>query len=188
MISTFTSSDRTDPLINYLLLTDEERSVAPVPTNHIREKARSVNADLFTTFSFVEDWLCLVPSQLDLLCKFLDFMWSKTCLAFPNNRVDMRLVLPDQQFMGLLGILDQSPGHTPAEVWQMLKNSFHRVPGSSSESPKIALRMTRGPTNACIGFHCDGGYATATCQVALNPNTAYKGGRLCFFVNDSLQG
>merc|ERR1712070_561772 len=46
--------------------------------------------------------------------------------------------------------------------------------------------MTRGPTNACINFHCDGSYATGTVQVALNDQTEYSGGRLCFFVNDRL--
>ena len=51
---------------------------------------------------------------------------------------------------------------------------------------KIALRMTKGPTNSCIDFHCDGGYATSTSQIPLNPTSEYDGGSLCFFVNDLL--
>jgi hypothetical protein len=52
---------------------------------------------------------------------------------------------------------------------------------------QIALRMTRGPTNACIKFHCDGVYATSTSQIALNSPTEYEGGKLCFFVNDRFE-
>lgn len=51
---------------------------------------------------------------------------------------------------------------------------------------KLALRMTKGPTNSCIDFHCDGGYATSTSQIPLNPTSDYDGGSLCFFVNDHL--
>ncbi len=51
---------------------------------------------------------------------------------------------------------------------------------------KVALRATRGPTNSCIDFHCDGPYATSTSQIPLNSPTEYKGGQLCFFVNDEL--
>ena len=46
--------------------------------------------------------------------------------------------------------------------------------------------MTRGPTNSCIDFHFDGGYATSTSQIPLNAPSEYKGGTLCFFVNDHL--
>ena len=59
------------------------------------------------------------------------------------------------------------------------------MPGANGNI-KIALRMTRGPTNSCIDFHCDGEYATSTSQIALNPLSEYKGGTLCFFVNDQL--
>ena len=51
---------------------------------------------------------------------------------------------------------------------------------------KVALRATLGPTNSCIDFHCDGGYATSTSQIPLNSPSEYKGGQLCFFVNDRL--
>ena len=50
----------------------------------------------------------------------------------------------------------------------------------------MALRATLGPTNSCIDFHCDGGYATSTSQILLNSPSAYKGGQLCFFANDRL--
>jgi hypothetical protein len=46
--------------------------------------------------------------------------------------------------------------------------------------------MTRGPTYSCIDFHTDGSYATSTTQIALNNPSEFKGGSLCFFVNNSL--
>lgn len=52
---------------------------------------------------------------------------------------------------------------------------------------KVALRMTCGPTNSCIDFHCDGIYATSTSQIPLNPPAEYEGGQLCFFVNNELR-
>mmetsp|Transcript_5054 Transcript_5054/g.7546 ORF Transcript_5054/g.7546 Transcript_5054/m.7546 type:complete len:229 (-) Transcript_5054:36-722(-) len=65
-----------------------------------------------------------------------------------------------------------------------LKDKFLEVPGADRTGQKIALRMTRGPTSACINFHCDGSYASATVQVALNDPSQYTGGRLCFFLHD----
>jgi len=46
--------------------------------------------------------------------------------------------------------------------------------------------MTCGPTNSRIDFHCDGNYATSTSQIPLNSPSEYKGGKLCFFVNDQV--
>ena len=50
--------------------------------------------------------------------------------------------------------------------------------------------MTKGPTNSCIDFHTDNGLshprASSTSQIPLNPTSEYKGGQLCFFVNDHL--
>ena len=71
------------------------------------------------------------------------------------------------------------------KVAKRIKRLFNAIPGSSGEH-KIALRMTRGPTNSCISFHCDGGYATSTSQIPLNPQSECKGGNLFFFVNDHL--
>ena len=64
---------------------------------------------------------------------------------------------------------------------------FGRVPGARTYSGhKIALRMTKGPTNSCIDFHCDGGYASSTSQIPLNSMSEYDGGIICFFVKDEL--
>jgi hypothetical protein len=49
---------------------------------------------------------------------------------------------------------------------------------------KFALRITKGPTDACIPFHCDGPYAKSTTQIALNDD--YQGGRLVYWTKGTL--
>jgi len=64
---------------------------------------------------------------------------------------------------------------------------FGQVPGAHTHwGHKIALRMTKGPTNSCINFHCDGSYASSTSQIPLNAMSEYDGGTICFFMNDYL--
>jgi hypothetical protein len=66
-------------------------------------------------------------------------------------------------------------------------DTFNAVPDANAQwGYKIALRMTRGPTNSCINFHCDGGYATSTSQIPLNSTSEYEGGALYFFVSNQL--
>ena len=67
-----------------------------------------------------------------------------------------------------------------------LDDKFREIHGEGGHRHKVALRMTKGPTNSCINFHCDGGYASLTCQIPLNATSEYDGGSLCFFVNDHL--
>jgi hypothetical protein len=89
-----------------------------------------------------------------------------------------------------LAALDDSldDGYKSTNITQKFRDLFQKVSGKTDgRSHKVALRMTRGPTNNCIDFHCDGGYATSTSQIPLNSPSEYSGGQLCFFVNDQLQ-
>jgi hypothetical protein len=76
--------------------------------------------------------------------------------------------------------------YNSAGLHQKLSEIFESVPNHSGDY-KIALRMTCGPTNSCINFHCDGIYAFSTSQIPLNPTSEYEGGDLVFFKNDELQ-
>lgn len=185
MISTFTVRNTSDPLVKYLMLSDEQRAVAPVPLEALQEKAKSEGSKCFETFKFTRGGHHLSNESSVALSSFLDFMWEKTSPNFQTERVDMRLCVPGAEFRKLLDALTYS---NAAEVEQKLKRLFMEIPGTPQcgNRAKFALRMTRGPTNACINFHCDGGYATGTVQIALNDQTEYSGGRLCFFVNDQL--
>jgi large subunit ribosomal protein L40e len=186
MISTFTSMDTSDPLIRYLMLPDTERETAPKPMAALRRKAQQVHADKGATYEFdAHPEPAVVDDKArNLLCEFLDFMWNETATD-GSERVDMRMVVPDDEFQQLLeGSCpdkgEAAPSDTKA-VLRGLKNLFTTNEVAQAHC-KIALRMTRGPTKACINFHTDGHYATSTVQVALNDSAEYKGGRLCFFL------
>jgi hypothetical protein len=185
MISTFKANDEFDPLVQYLMGT---RSNAPI--EQLREKASAENAKNFLTYSFTRDCQILNPAQRDRLCEFMNFMWTNSADATTVGRVDMRLVVPDKPFVDILNTVEHMEESSTEPNGQVavrkLQQAYANVPGSHrrTEAPKIALRQTRGPTNACINFHCDGGYATSTTQIALNEPSEYEGGRLIFFVND----
>ena len=102
MISTFTSNDTSNSLVAYLMKTDDERSLCPVPTNELRQKMKANGAkDNFTTFKYQEKPDILHESQLSLLCGLLDYMWDKTSVVSGTNsgRVDMRLTLTPEQLL-----------------------------------------------------------------------------------------
>jgi len=99
MISTFTYNDVSNPLVAYLMMTDEERANASVPIEELRKKTKSSEAKKFVTFNYEEDPDVLHESQLRILCVLLDFMWEKTARANPTDRIDMRLTLTADQLV-----------------------------------------------------------------------------------------
>ncbi len=207
MISTFTSNDMEDPLVNYLMA--PEQGNAAHLTKLLQAKASSELANPSFTFTFVDstdNWF--IPKYRDTLSAFLDFMWDRTEVP-ESNRVDLRLTIPDEEFCHLLSESHHSDSTSssssstygsqfqsssavssavpsPSDLLSLLKCKFRLLPGARNQESKIALRVTRGPSLACINFHCDGAYATATIQIALNSPSEYVGGRLCYFVKDQL--
>jgi hypothetical protein len=115
-------------------------------------------------------------------------MWKKTSSKSPKERVDMRVTMSDEAFTELLNERSVSDEKLLAVTGAVsrLKMLFREIEGTGGSSCKVALRMTRGPTNACINFHCDGNYATGTVQIAINDPAEYEGGQLCFFVKNEL--
>ena len=69
-----------------------------------------------------------------------------------------------------------------AETVQRLLNLYMGT--DAQRNAKFAMRMTVGPGQACIPFHCDGVYATSTTQIALNGDDEYEGGRLVYYTFD----
>jgi len=189
MISTFTKpqAESLDPLVQYLMLSEEERHQADTPLNLLKEKAKQEKYNAFHTFQYVETGELLADEQFILLNSFLDFMWNKTAIEINTDRVDMRLSIEMDTFEYLVSIVDEVVPikKVSKSLVKMFNKLFKEVPGARGEA-KVALRMTEGPTNACIGFHCDGVIATSTTQIALNDPSEYKGGQLCYFVNDKV--
>ena len=106
MISTFTSNDTANnPLVAFLMKTDNERLRAPVPLDALRAKAKSTMASGFHTFRYEENPDILHESQLELFCDLIDFMWEKTALTTADvDRVDMRLTLSKDQLVKVSGL------------------------------------------------------------------------------------
>ena len=99
MISTFTSNDTTDALINYLMLADEERVTATIPIAELRSKRR-MEGGRHKQFTYKQNPDILHPSQLAVLCELLDFVWDKTAVT-GEVRVDMRLTLTSDQLVAV---------------------------------------------------------------------------------------
>ena len=187
------SNDTSNPLIKFLMNPETKNLI----TKALQEKGREQGAGPFCTYRYVESnktdcWLD--PYVRQLLSKFLDFMWE---MRAPVGTVDMWLVFSDVEFHRLVSACfaclfasssssSQSPDVRGLWVLQSLHGSFSEIPNAKSEK-KIAMCITRGPTKSCVNFHCDGGHASATVQVALNDSSEYTGGHLCFFVNDNLE-
>lgn len=101
MISTFTSSDTDDPVINYLMMTGEERANATVPMEGLRKRLKSKGASSFLTFRYEENPEILAESQLAILSELLGFVWDKTAVSGDLDRVDMRLTLTSEQLVAV---------------------------------------------------------------------------------------
>jgi len=190
MNSTLTDNDISSSLTHYLMKTDEERGNVPIPLSLLRAKAARAGANPWITFRFQQDAGILTSDHCTQLCSFLDYMWEATDTAadpeYSTNRVDMCLVLPDEQLKQLLEYDQQE--NPPGDVLAKLQRTFQDVLRGTDYAgeSKVALCMTKGPTHSCINFHCDGVYATSTSQIALNDPSEYEGGRLVYFVNDVL--
>mmetsp|Transcript_6484 Transcript_6484/g.9224 ORF Transcript_6484/g.9224 Transcript_6484/m.9224 type:complete len:345 (+) Transcript_6484:106-1140(+) len=192
MISTFTSNDAANnPLVSFLMKSDAERLRSPVPLGALRVKAKAMKANVLSTYAYQESPDLLHESQLQLFCELIDFMWEKTALLTADaDRVDMRLTLSEDQLRTIMTELDTSldDKYKFDRICENFKTLFEQVSHLTRGRGgyKVALRETRGPTNSCIDFHCDGIYASSTSQMPLNSPTEYKGGQICFFVNDQL--
>jgi len=110
MISTFTASDTSHPLVKYLMLSDSERANAVTPMAELCAMARAELADPKQTFSFsLRDTNPLMDARArDLIALFLDFMWDKTQSG--DARVDMRMTVPDTTFLQLLDEYEEGVG------------------------------------------------------------------------------
>jgi hypothetical protein len=93
--------------------------------------------------------------------------------------------MSDEAFTELLNASSSSQSPAQYRGWTTSHSQSNFVALRMTRG-QVALRITRGPTNACITFHCHGSYATGTVQIAINDPAEYQGGQLCFFVNNEL--
>jgi large subunit ribosomal protein L40e len=146
-------------------------------------------------FSF----LTFILFLLLLLLLFASFLMLQHVFFVPKGEVctDIKIALGDINGYGgasvlsaLLSFGDNSKiandcGDDALDLYNMLlkKHEF-----SSSDGAQIVLRRTEGPTSGCIEFHCDNETNRAakyTVQLALNDDTEYDGGKICFVAPSS---
>mmetsp|Transcript_8001 Transcript_8001/g.17090 ORF Transcript_8001/g.17090 Transcript_8001/m.17090 type:complete len:336 (+) Transcript_8001:334-1341(+) len=197
MTKIFTNWDVvSDPLMAYLMMTDEARSMAPIPIDELLKARNSEQAEDFVTYNYVKDPELLNDKQRELLCGFLDFMWTQNSQEKDESkRTDLRLSMTVEQISAVLGVLDWSieEDYKSRNTVSKLSECFTKVPDSrpvkdilGKYNYRIVLRITRGPTSACVAFHCDGEFASSTSEIPLNDQSEYKGGNTCFYVNGML--
>ena len=177
MISSFTHSDLNDPLVHYLMLPEEERRTTPIPLEHFLERQALHRAD-DETFHYDANCFLLSTTYRAVIEKFLDFMWRH---EMDDVAVDMKVALRGDLLAQLL-----MPFAARCNNLHVEANSSQETFKSLSSKGEIVLRMTKGPTNACINFHTDGNYARYTQQIALNGPAEYEGGKLCYFTQGRL--
>jgi len=178
MISTFEKPDTTDSKQRWLSEVDIKPHMTAAPTNEEMDALmKEKDASKENTFFFKETGEALMSKQLrDLCMRFMDEAHQLKAKDAP----DCKIVFGDEYgnhgkeaFCALFGI-----GSGP--IYDKII-SHHRC-HDSNRGVKIALR--RSLPYGCIGWHCDGGYATQTVQYALNDN--HVGGNLCYYTKNGL--
>ena len=182
MISTFTTElDRDDPITAFLF------GAAPSPAHWLLEsKWKKYNVDgqypvspaFDATYQFKEQSPVLSAAQRQLCMRIMDAMWE---LKFSDKvgkvSGDMKIVFEDEAISLLLSTRIPGDGEHNMNALRDLRVLHSREAMYS----KIAMRLTRGPLQGAIGWHCDGPYASSTVQLSLDDDTEYTGGRLCFY-------
>jgi hypothetical protein len=90
MVSTFTSTDTSVPLVKYLMLSDRDRASVAKPIAELRLKAQEEDADDSLTFEFAKpppppSLPALDERARQVLSLFLDFMWEKKISKSPKG-------------------------------------------------------------------------------------------------------
>ena len=142
----------------------------------VRLSQHYFNSPLVCAFIF------LMTSSLSSFSFVLKFLDVATQYFAPESN-DIKITLSDRIGQGgsdaLLAILfGDHGGGSSGNIGEQKYNDLLKLHKYSSDA-KIALRRTEGPVDGCIGFHCDNS-AKYTIQIALNDDSEYDGGKLCF--------
>ena len=142
MISNFTATDQDDPLTKWLMLDDERRRAAPLPTKEqLLSKMSVKNAASGLQFQILHSGDAILNQGVRK--RVMEFLDEAVKILKPNCK-DIKITLGQAAWTSLF----------PKELYSGLLSLHPR-----SDRAKIALRRTEGPVEGCIDFHCDGPYA-----------------------------
>jgi hypothetical protein len=179
MISDFTSHDITDPLVNYLMLEDDQRKKISL-SNDVLRKGLKING-----YESKKTFIKLEPSDT-----FMTDKQRRHCISFLDAVHETEEpTLKDMKI--ILGIDKYGTGCEEAFLQlfnndRNIKIQYEKIKNLHSDDGKIVFRRTEMQKGKCINFHRDGSYATKTIQMTLNDDTEYEGGRLCFITSEGL--
>jgi ubiquitin len=176
MISSFTTTDAEDPLNLWLMLSDAERAAAAAPSAAVLTAAQERKGGRdrgIKTFQIMPNTDALLSAEQRRQC--IRFMDAAHARVAPDS-ADIKITLGDSDGRGGEAAFNALFQLDSGEMYAGLLALHPKGLGGS----KIALRRTEGPVEGCIGFHIDGTYATHTVQLALNDDSEYDGGRICF--------
>mmetsp|Transcript_25801 Transcript_25801/g.28131 ORF Transcript_25801/g.28131 Transcript_25801/m.28131 type:complete len:321 (+) Transcript_25801:62-1024(+) len=179
MISSFTTTEATNNFDGFLL------GINPAPVT-ADFRARWPEAK-FREYEFRTDQRDILSvGQRKTLIKFLNILWEMQAPSFlertkkPLTDLKVRFSNTTAALVLLSYRRSGDTSHNTEAMEELLAKHCQGARGA-----RIALRCTRGPAPGAIAWHFDGGYATDTVQVALNDDTEYEGGRLCYFTEES---
>jgi hypothetical protein len=182
------STSPSNHLVDFMWLSDAERSSVPAPLEKLRQRAIVSKVDEFRTFKSTKDKIILDQTVCERLSTFLEFMWHLTLAASPN-KADMLMDIAFSDFTSLVGADANEITRDGSNILASLVALLGKIPETKTNLSKISItmRMTRGISNASVeDFHCNGAHNTGTVDLSLNKPEEYSGGRQCFFVNGHL--
>lgn len=172
MISNFSEFDENDPLTRWLMQGDVDFKGNEVADKNLKERRQklhgTVSATLCLRYTGEKILNSLQRRKLIGVCNFVHSMQEM------EGKSDT--ILQDLKLIILPGLLNQIVGSNTAE--DELKKHHVKTPVT-----KIVLRRT-AQTKGCIPWHVDGTYSKSVVQYALNDDSSYKGGRLCYYSDD----
>ena len=174
MISNFSEMDESDPLNSFLMKGDI--SGLNEPLNRLQKKRLYLRGSERSQLKLLHTGeTILTYSQRKKLRAVADFVYGLQKMQGKGDATlqDVKIILP-------CGVISKITGSETAE--SVLKG--HHIRSIDSSKQKLVLRRTC-PTNACLPWHVDGLYSESVVQYTLNDDTSYKGGRLCFFTDDT---
>lgn len=183
MIGVWTDSDISDPLDNYLMLTEEDRVITKILSANILNNAIvRFGASLDTEYSITQSMI-LSSLQSQRCVKFLDYIYNTITSIMP----DLKVCFDDINTLKLLLLNNfyDNESYNSNVVKELL--DLHPHYENDDSKVMIILRRTQGPIPGCIKFHLDDQYEfNYTVQLTLVNSNTYDGGRLCFVSRDGL--
>jgi len=172
MISNFTEYDQANPLTAYLM--KGEVDGVEVSLELLKKKREEARGSEISGLKVEHTGgNILNEKQRRKLMGLANYIHSLQQIEGKTETIlsDLKIELPQ-------GALEKITG------CPLVENALKEHHPKTDRDTKIVLRRT-SPTQGCLPWHVDGAYSRCVVQYTLNNDTSFKGGKLCFFADDS---